>query len=455
MSEQIPLIKDLRVAVDHLESGERLSGDRLAVIVYEITSFEIEEGGPYATKKAGKIADADFGLNMLIAYFLLLCEVELPKLDAFLEKHLAAPTSTILSEEDLSVLVTKWKERRKIKGGQEGKTANIYDSDEQRIIDLIWEKFEGRFASFAPELRNRARKAVEKTIRGNPDKQMSLMAHYVKQAFGKKGEEISNDMVAEMGLANIFFWTAFIIYDDFWDEDETADPKLLPIANIFTRHYTDFFDTLLKENSGFRKFFHALMDNLDSANAWETEYCRTKVEGSIFYIPETPLDYGDYEKKYRPASGHILGTVAEFVMQGYALETPAMDGLVQYFRNYLIAMQLNDDAHDWEEDMARGHLSTVVVLLLGDLKDAGWNKPTIDLVDDLPELKKVFWFTTLPKYVKAVRLHAAKARHALESLDMLSDPAPLLRFVTITENVALKAEKEHTDSEAFLGVYTV
>ena len=57
---------------------------------------------------------------------------------------------------------------------------------------------------------------------------MSLMSFYTKEAFGKKGEKISDDIVAEMGLANIFFWTAFIIYDDFWDEDEEAQPRKLP-----------------------------------------------------------------------------------------------------------------------------------------------------------------------------------------------------------------------------------
>lgn len=381
-------------------------------------------------------------------------EVELPKLDSYLEAASASGgCGSVVYDADMLAALTARYQRREPKAPDAQVSFPVFSGDERCMLDLIFKKFNERFALFAPEVRERARAAIDKTIRGNHDKQMPLMAYYTKQAFGKNGEGISDDIVAEMGLANIFFWTAFIIYDDFWDEDESSDPKMLSIANIFARHYTSFFSTLLGEGSGFRNFFHTLMDDLDAANAWETEHCRTRVEGTTFFIPEVLPDYDNYEKKYRPASGHILGSVAELVMLGYALNTPTMQSLIDYFKHYLIVMQLNDDAHDWEEDIARGHLSTVVVLLLYDIKAEGWEKSTIDLAENLPELKKVFWFATMPKYIQLARKHAEVARQALASLDMLGDPAPLLRLITITESAALKAEKEHKDSEEFIVAY--
>jgi hypothetical protein len=158
-------------------------------------------------------------------------------------------------------------------------------------------KAQERFVGFSPDMKNSALSQVERTMRGNRDKQMSLMAYYTKKALGKRGESFSDEFIAQMGLANIFFWTAFIIYDDFWDEDEAAQPKILPTANLFARHYTDFFSSLLPPETKFRDFFHELMDRLDEANTWETIHCRTKVNNGKFFIPEKLPDYGEYELK--------------------------------------------------------------------------------------------------------------------------------------------------------------
>ena len=195
------------------------------------------------------------------------------------------------------------------------------------------------------------------------------------------------------------------------------------------------------------------MDKLDGSNAWEIENCRAKIDGNIFYIPTTLPDFGDYENKYRPASGHILSSVAILTQFGKELKTEDWGNIVSYFKHYLIAMQLNDDAHDWEEDLRRGHLSTVVTLLLSDLKKSGWKKETIDLSTDLPEIKKIFWFVTMPQYIKIALSETATSRKALRAISIIEEPAPLERIVSITEDVAYQAESESIDSGAILKEY--
>lgn len=439
-----------------VESGESIGGIKLAQIVKRITEIEVDEGGPYSLES--KQGATDVGLNLVIACFLALQDIRLPKLDDFLEKRLsnsAEQFGSVIDDKRVRTLIDTYQALIGDVGKEESAKQPIaYNENEQRIMDMIRKKLDDRFAHFSPGLRERAKSAIEKTIRGNRDKQMSLMAYYTKVSLGKSGESIPDELVVDMGLANIFFWTAFIIYDDFWDQDEAADPRLLPIANTFARHYTDFFSTLLPEHGDFRSYFHTLMDNLDAANAWETEYCRARVEDTTFYIPEALPEYGDYENKYRPASGHILGSLALFSMQGCGSGTPEAKNLENYFKHYLIAMQLNDDAHDWEEDLARGHLSTVVVLLLSDLKESGWKKKTIDLSSDLPELKKIFWWKTMPKYAKIVLTHTALSRKALTELSMIEALAPLERIITVTENVARSAGKEYADSQALFEEYS-
>jgi len=449
-------INDIIALTKAMESGEKVGGIKLARIIKRLTELEIEEGGPYSFEPQNGMASADVGLNLAVAIFLRMQNVDLPKLDAFLNDQFKKPTESlvgILGEEIINELISKYKNISRCTEGQDPiKKSIIYDQDEQRIMDAIRKCFDKRFASFSSKLQDRAKASIEKTIRSNRDKQMSLMAHYTKMALGEAGKTVSDELIAEIGLANIFFWTAFIIYDDFWDQDPAADPRLLPIANIFARHYTDFYINL-SEDKEFRPFFHDLMDKLDAANAWEVENCRAKVEGDIFYIPQNLPDFGDYEKKYRPASGHILASVAVFTKIDRDLKPEDWGNIVSYFKHYLIAMQLNDDAHDWEEDLRRGHLSTVVTLLLSDLKKNGWEKPTIDFATDLPELRKIFWFNTMPQYVKIVLSQAAASREALRTISIIENPEPLERIVSTTENVARLAEKESQDSDALLKEY--
>lgn len=324
------------------------------------------------------------------------------------------------------------------------------DGQEKEMMDRIMEAAGKRFADLPNEVRDLAGREIRKTISGNRDNQMSLMAYYMKKSLGKKADAILDSVVAEMGLANVFFWTAFIIYDDFWDEDEAADTSVLPVANLYARSYVDFFSRLLPPDTGFNGFFHGLMDKSDAANTWENIHCRTKVEGSKFFIPEKLPDYGDYDLKYRPASGQVLGPVAMLVLLGYRLDSSEVENLVAYFKNYLIAMQINDDAHDWEEDMRRGHLSTVVTLLLQDLD---WPEKVIDLETDLEELKKVFWFKTIKRAAQAAVSYTEKSRHALNAMESLEDTAPLEKIITAAESVARKALKEQADTESFLRTY--
>ena len=438
-----------------VESGESIGGIKLAQIVRRLTEMEVDEGGPYSFEP--KQGANDIGLNLAIACFLALQDVRLPKLDGFLEKQISNADEqfdSVIDDKTIRNLISKYRTLIGNVGKEESvKQPIAYTENEQRIMDTIRKKFDDRFSNFSPALRERAKSAIEKTIRGNRDKQMSLMAYYTKVSLGKSGENIPDELVADIGLANIFFWTAFIIYDDFWDWDEAADPRLLPIANIFARHYIDFF-IALPDDKEFRPFFHDLMDKLDGSNAWEVENCRAKVEGNIFHIPTTLPDFGDYENKYRPASGHILSSVAILTQFGKELKTEDWGNIISYFKHYLVAMQLHDDAHDWEEDLQRGHLSTVVTILLGDLKKSGWKKQTIDLSTDLPEIRKIFWFTTMPQYVITVLYHTETSRNALHAISIIENPALLESIITRTENVARQAERESADSEALLKEYT-
>lgn len=406
---------------------KKFTGADLAKILKILTNHEVAPGGPYFNQDK-KI---NLTTNIAIAYFLSLNDVSLPNLDKLIKE------ATSLSDVD-KYLLTKF--------NQSPVLITKDDSANNLIIDKIVELAKDRFKNLDNDFKAIALEEINRTLKKNKDKQMSLIAYYFKLSLGKNGQMISDDFVIQAGLANIFYWTAFIIYDDFWDEDEKAIPRILPAANLYARHYTDFYS----HDPEFRTFFHALMDKLDAANTWETIYCRTKVNDSKFIIPDKLPEYGNYDLKFYPASGQILGPMAMLVKAGFSLESQEASDLTDYFKNYLIAMQINDDAHDYIEDMQRGHLSTVVVMLLSDWKIKYPKSKEIDLVTDLKKLQQLFWFKTIKTACELAVSYTTKSRVALNKLHFLENPAPLAHFIDIAENVAQTAIDEQQKSLDFL-----
>lgn len=490
-------------------SPDIISGELLAHTLNLLTTHEKEEGGPY--RRNPESNQIDFDSNVMIAYFLSLQNVELPNLTNLIEEKIASSnfegeifpsnffipyfittfyqgkekkklaefflcadpknqTDILLCQAGLKNLgqknylnkikLKKIKPNNKIESTllkiikhKKNQLEKPGEKEETSEIEKIKKANQERLLGLESKFRTLAEQRINQVIDKNTDRQMSLMAFYTKKALGKEGQKISNSLITELGLMNTYFWTAFIIYDDFWDEDEAAEPRLLPLANFYARHYTKFFSTLFPEKKEFEYFFTSLMDKLDAANAWEISNCRTKVEGDNFFVPKKLPNFEDYTIKYQPASGHILGSIAIFFQLGYQLKSPEIKNLINYFKNYLIAMQINDDAHDWEEDMARGHLSTVVALLLKEYENRYPDQKIIDLKKDKAKLQQIFWYQTIEKAGNKAVSFANKSQKALDKISIIKDQTPLKYYAKLTKNVAKKACKEQKDSIKFLQTF--
>ena len=328
-------------------------------------------------------------------------------------------------------------EKRKIE------TEKEIERQDKDMINKIIAKAEQEFSNFPEEFSNISLEQIIKTIKKNKDKQMSLMSYYTLKALGKNN--IPEEKIVELGLMNAFFWTAFIIYDDFWDEDEEAVPRLLPSANTFARKYICYFHSAINEED-WHIFFNNIMDNLDMANSWETSHCRAKVIDNKLTVPEIIPDYADYSYKFFPSSGHILGPIIILIKSGYNLNSKEVNSFINYFKNYLIAMQINDDSHDWEEDIKRGHISTVVAMMLTEWKNKYPERKEIDLTSDIEKLQEIFWFDTLPKSAEIALSFTKKSREELKKITLFENYNYLEKFIDMNENIAHKATVEQKRS---------
>lgn len=322
-------------------------------------------------------------------------------------------------------------------------------NEQEEVIFEIKKTAEEKFANLSVDMRTIAEAEIARTMAKNQDGQMSLLPYFVRKALGERGKIFSDDFIVKAGLANIFFWNAFIIYDDFWDEE--GEPCRLPTANCFARYYIDFYENIFPGDKNFQQYFHGLMDKLDQANTWETKHCRAKIEFDKLIIPADLPDYGDYELAFAPASAHILGAVAILYRLGYDLDSLEIKNLENYFRHYLIAMQINDDALDWEEDLERGHLSTVVMMIIRKYLQKFPEAEFIDLSStNREELKKFYWYEIVRPMCHEVLAQTEQARVALEKLTMFEDLAPLAKLIEVTEAVAVNTLQDFKKKADFL-----
>ncbi len=212
----------------------------------------------------------------------------------------------------------------------------------------------------------------------------------------------AGDFFVNLSLATLFGWLAYTIYDDFLDEE--GQPGLLPTATLALRRSLHSFLDSLPDNRPFRNLVHEVFDTIDGANAWEVSHCRFQRQDGKLIVSKLP-DYGDLSKLAERSLGHTLAPIAVLSAQGHTGDA------LQYTRHalssYLIVRQLNDDLHDWQEDLGNGHITYVVVHILSGL---GMKPGSYDVSALLPKAGKQFWYSTLPDICREMQYHISKGR---------------------------------------------
>jgi hypothetical protein len=334
------------------------------------------------------------------------------------------------------------KDGKKIKIGKESKKIN------KKILDYS----DQRFSNFSPEIKKSFLNVRQKILKGDKNVTIALMPYYLEKALGEK-QAATDENLIKLGTASLYGWIAYTIYDDFFDCE--GDPKILSLANICLRELVSIYYDIFSKDEKFLKFFQNIMDRIDAANAWETANCRLSVSNSVVMLPEKLSDFGDLKKLADRSIGHALGAAAVMYFKIGDIESPEIKNLVLFFENYIIARQLNDDAHDWENDLKRGQLTPVVASVLEKYLKRKENKirKELDLKKDIKELQKIFWYEVIQEMCGKSLFHAKEARKNLKSIAVIGYKYFLEKMVASVEQSAQQAISEQKDTLEFLKEY--
>lgn len=233
------------------------------------------------------------------------------------------------------------------------------------------------------------------------DHQISNIAYLTAKAYRQK---INKKIIDHLNLASLNGWLAYTIYDDFLDQE--GQPYQLGTANIALRRAVGYYHSALPGNEPFAKLVEETLTAVDEANTWEVLNARAMIKGQqlVYTLP----NYGNLSRLAERSLGHMLSPIGVALACGFRSNDEAIINLKKFFEHYLIARQLNDDAHDWGDDLKKGHLNSVATMLLKDFgATSSFN------LQDLESLRLYFWRQTINDTAKVINHHLKRARQAL------------------------------------------
>lgn len=249
----------------------------------------------------------------------------------------------------------------------------------------------------SPQLRQRYRAELAK-VAASP--QGGAIAHAADLMATASRAKIDTSMRQALNLGSLHGWLAYTIYDNIMDGDGNAAD--LPLANIALRRSYDRFLNALPDPAWQQKVKQTF-DVMDTANDWEMHHARTTT--AVKRMPH----FKDLAVLAQRSLGHSLAAHGTLLAAGYPLDHAVQKHMANFFHHFLIARQLNDDAHDWEIDLAAGRITPVVVWLLKD-------KQLPVVAESSPELRQIFWHDTIDVVQNHIETHLQAAAEALSKL---------------------------------------
>lgn len=335
--------------------------------------------------------------------------------------------------------------RRKQRAGRVKLTAR----SDQPLYQMVVTKVRDRFASLTGDLQSQAQAALDRMLERDQDRQIVLLPMVWEEALRPATESMSSEMLVDFGAASLYGWMSYTIYDDFLDNE--GKPPLLPVANVALRELVMLLPRIMPTVGG-EALVQGVIDRIEAANAWEVLHCRAVIRHGKLTLREIP-DYGEYGMLADRSLGHALGPMGILLQRGCGINESAMQLTLKFFRHYLIARQLNDDAHDWEEDLLAGRVNAVGALLLRGVAAAEESLVEQPLEPLMVRLKRRLWEHEIVEVCELVSRHVAAARDALEQNPLLERAGGLVALLDPLEAAANEALQERARTLAFMRAY--
>lgn len=480
-----------------------VTGKALAQIVKGLTALEREEGGPYYTwyTKSKKTVwkDVDVVANAQIASFLKMQGVELPNLTKYFEKLVDDETlqspyypsalhsmyfmSRMYTDGALGGLINSHLEKNanplEIALGVSSLKRHNIDKTEslKKLLSLKFETYTAAFPfcidpmrdgkkhfsgspaitaaaviealslsqqqspsidseqfneaytkvlnlaeKFPSHLKSSFKKQVTESLNTKAGKQCTLAPAAIACTFNTK---VPDDIC----FAQACGWIAYEIFDDCVDEKKVDN---LGIAIMLYGEMNKIFSDVFSTDSEYHQDLLERLKQMNLSLLEETEHINKK--DRITHLQKT-------DWMLHKSAGYMLGPLAVMHALGHPRQSKTTRAIVSYLEHLILALQLSDDAHDWQDDMENFRRNGVVEML-----------PKLATLSQTKS-EKYFWEFGIDIVLKKIRKHCNCARKASQSIETLRNREILDEPIKMVESMCTKTQRDRNTAQEFLQEY--
>jgi hypothetical protein len=257
-------------------------------------------------------------------------------------------------------------------------------------------------------------------------------------------KSIPETVIHTLGCAQFFGWIGYKIIDSIMDGE--SGPSNLPFATYCIRSFQQQYQNLFLGAAGTRLL--EIIDGTERAFAQEYQN-RIPLQDGRYYIrplPEhTPITW-------QKSLGHALPVLALLLQSGYDHTSAEYVSTLTFFQSFLHARQLHDDAHDFIEDLGRGHITVIGKQILEHFAKHYPERDYYVLSEDEQAFRNIFWQDCFPSVHQMIDAAIADARTQLKSMP-ISNTSYLETLLNGISSAQRTAQCERTRMFEFLTAY--
>ncbi len=294
---------------------------------------------------------------------------------------------------------------------------------------------------------------IDKVAENAPRLQAVLFPYYFHKALQPRYADASLPSLKPTCCLQLLGWIAYTILDDVIDDKTNI--QLVPLSSVCLVHLSTICMTeLIFERE--QQILIEYIQTMEVCNLELSKHHAYSIDGSILTPPPPAKLHYPTEYLYKKSCAHMLGVLILTIRSGFGKGSTPFKTIEQCIQHYLIARQLNDDAHDWYQDMQKGISNYTNTLVLQKFLTKYPTISTVNIFVCKQELEHLFWKDVIPYITAEILLHTQKAReylHSLQQLSIFSDISHIELLLCDQEQAAKKALKESSFLLDFLTEY--
>ncbi len=278
------------------------------------------------------------------------------------------------------------------------------------------------------EIQKQLEFCISKVTHYDKKYEVTLLPYFFYRSLKNK-PIVSDEIIFQLCKASLYGWIAYTLYDDIMDKE----PKqhLIPLANICMRNLVSIYTHL-----GASDLVTEILEMMECANFYEHyDHC---------------VDVNNLGHK---SFGHAL---APILITRLSNNSEHEKDIRDFFNHYLIARQLNDDAHDWLEDLRHGFINPAGSLVLEKYKSKFPDTHLLDLMEDSSDvliLKRIFWESVIDEISEKIVFHTDQARMVLSGISNVIFGEYLLLLLEPMESSARTALLKRNSTKKMLSFF--